>query len=164
MASFAVFCGVDNALARAALEKAGFGLVVEAGLGGGPQAFRSFSLHTFPSSRSAEEIWSRQVGQGDQDVEDMPAYRALKRQGLDRCGLTQLASRTVGVPFVGMIAACLVLSELIRRLHGGPAYELMSSSVAALEDVEGVLIPTKPYAFGHVAVNEIETNLASVAL
>lgn len=38
-------CGVDNAVARAALEDAGFDLVVEAGLGAGTQGFRNFSLH-----------------------------------------------------------------------------------------------------------------------
>lgn len=143
-------CGADNALARAALEKPGFGLVVEAGLGGGPEAFRSISMHTFPASRSAEEIWSRQVGQGRENVEDMPAYQSLKRQGLDSCGLAQLASRTVGVPFVGAIAACLVFSELLRRLNGGQAYELVSNSVSALEDIETIPISSKPYAFGHL--------------
>ena len=145
-------CGVDNALARAALEKPGFGLVVEAGLGGGPEAFRSISVHTFPASRSAEEIWSRQVGQGEANVEERPAYQALKRQGFDSCGLVQLASRTVGVPFVGAIAACLVLAELLRRLHGGQAYELLSNSVSALEDTEVVPISSKTYAFGHLSV------------
>jgi hypothetical protein len=145
-------CGVDNALARAALEKPGFGLVVEAGLGGGPEAFRSISVHTFPGSRSAEEIWSRQVGQGEQSVEAMPAYQQLKRQGLDRCGLAQLASRTVGVPFVGIIAACLVFAELLRRLNGGWAFELLSGSVAALEDIESISMVSKPYAFGHLQV------------
>jgi len=146
-------CGVDNALARAALEKSGFGLVVEAGLGGGPEAFRSISLHTFPASRPAAEIWSRQVGQGEQNVEAMPAYQQLKREGLDSCGLAQLASRTVGVPFVGVIAACLVFSELLRRLNGGRAFELLSGSVAALEDIESISMPSKPYAFGHLPVD-----------
>jgi hypothetical protein len=144
-------CGVDNALARAALEKPGFGLVIEAGLGGGPEAFRSISVHTFPASRSAEEIWSRQVGQGDKSPEDMPAYQALKKGGMDSCGLAQLASRTVGVPFVGVIAACLVIAELLRRLNGGSALELISGSVAALEDIETVSIQSGPYAFGHLA-------------
>lgn len=145
-------CGVDNALARVALEKPGFGLVIEAGLGGGPEAFRSISLHTFPASRSAEEIWSRQVGQGEPNVEAMPAYQKLKSQGLDSCGLTQLASRTVGVPFVGVIAACLVFAELLRRLNGGQAFELLSGSVAALEDIEGISMLSNPYAFGHLSV------------
>lgn len=149
-------CGVDNALARAALEKPGFGLVVEAGLGGGPEAFRSISVHTFPASCSAEEIWSRQVGQEYGSVENMPAYVALKHKGLDSCGLAQLASRTVGVPFVGAIAACLVLAELLRRLHGGQAYELISTSVAALADTESVPIPSRPYAFGHLSISSSE--------
>jgi len=147
-------CGVDNALARTALEKPGFGLVVEAGLGAGPEAFRSLSLHTFPSSRSAEEIWSRQVGQANHNVEKMPAYQELKRKGMDSCGLAQLASRTVGVPFVGLVAACLVVSELLRRLHGGPALELASGSVSALQDVETIRIPCGPYAFGHLPASD----------
>jgi hypothetical protein len=138
-------CGVDNALARAALEKPGFDLVVEAGLGAGPQAFRSFSMHTFPASRSAEEIWSRQVGQPDENFEDRPAYRALREKGMDTCGLAQLASRTVGVPFVGLIAASVAIAELLRRLHGGAALELASGSVAALEDIEAIDGPPGPY-------------------
>jgi hypothetical protein len=147
-------CGVDNALARAALEKPGFGLIVEAGLGAGPEAFRSISVHTFPSSRSAKEIWSRQVGQATDNVESMPAYQALKRNGMDTCGLAQLASRTVGVPFVGLVAACLVLSELLRRLHGGGALELAAGSVAALDDFEAVPISCGPYSYGHLPVEK----------
>ena len=153
-------CGVDNALARAALEKSGFGLVVEAGLGGGPEAFRSISMHTFPASRSADEIWSRQVGQGRESVEDLPAYQSLKREGLDSCGLARLASRTVGVPFVGAIAACHVVAELLRRLNGGQAYELISNSVSALEDMEAVEMSAKPYAFGHVPAASSSVDLS----
>lgn len=145
-------CGVDNALARTALDQAGFDLVVEAGLGGGPEAFRSLSLHTFPGSRSSAEIWSRYVGSPNNSVEDKPAYQAMKKQGVDACGLTQLASRTVGVPFVGLIAGILVISELLRRLHGGAALELASGSMAALESIETVAAIQTPYAFGHVDV------------
>jgi hypothetical protein len=143
-------CGVDNAFARAALEHPGFELVVEAGLGAGPEAFRSVSLHTFPASRSADEIWSKQIGAKNENVENMPAYQAMKDQGVDACGLTQLASRTVGAPFVGLIAGVLVISELLRRLHGGMALELVSGSVAALESIETIMVAQVPYAFGHV--------------
>ena len=147
------FCGVDNALARAALENPGFDLVVEAGLGAGPQAFRSFSMHTFPASRSAEEIWSRQVAATDESFEDKPAYQTLRHEGMDQCGLAQLASRTVGVPFVGLIAAALAVSELLRRLHGGTALELASGSVAALQDVEALNIVGLPYPGAYVEVS-----------
>lgn len=146
----AALCGVDNALARAALEKAGFGLVVEAGLGAGPQGFRNIFMHSFPASRTAEDIWTTQIASSSPSVEAMPAYQALKRDGMDGCGLTQLASRTVGVPFVGLIAAALAISELLRRLHGGQSIELASLSAGAMEHVETVALETSPYAFGHV--------------
>jgi hypothetical protein len=73
-------CGVDNALARAALGKAGFDLVIEAGLGAGPQGFRNFSVHSFPASRTPEEIWSgRGVASAD-DLSSLPAYARFERR------------------------------------------------------------------------------------
>jgi hypothetical protein len=144
------FCGVDNALARAALEKPEFDFVVEAGLGAGPQAFRNFSMHTFPASRSAEQLWSRQVAAADDSFEDRPAYQALRHDGMDQCGLAHLASRTVGVPFVGLIAAALAVSELLRRLHGGTTLELASGSAAALQDIEAISTPARPFMGGYV--------------
>jgi hypothetical protein len=141
-------CGVDNALARTALEDAGFDFVVEAGLGAGPEAFRSLAMHTFPASRTAKEIWSRQIGDPAVSPEYMPAYQKLKSAGMDSCGLTQLASRTVGVPFVGLIAGCLVVSELLRRLHGGIALEFAAGSVLSLDDLETGAFETGPCTFG----------------
>ncbi|MET4373311.1 hypothetical protein ABIA99_006033 [Bradyrhizobium sp. LB12.1] len=43
----------------------------------------------------------------------MPPYGAVRESGLDTCGLAQLASRTVGVPFAGLIAATLAIFNLI---------------------------------------------------
>jgi hypothetical protein len=143
--------GVDNSLARATLEQAGFGLVVETGLGAGPHAFRNFSLHAFPSSLNATRLWSGDVATNAGDVLKMPAYERSKHPGLDECGLAQLASRTVGVPFVGLTAAAFAIAELLRRLHGGPALELVSGSTAALEDVEVSALDNRLYEFGHVA-------------
>lgn len=144
-------CGVDNALARASLEGAGFDLVIEAGLGAGPQAFRNFSLHTFPSTLRAAEIWRSDSAATGLDVLEMPAYHPSHYPRLDECGLAQLASRTVGVPFVGLTAASLVVAEILRRLHGGPALELASGSLAALEDMEVSSAQSGVYEYGHVA-------------
>lgn len=69
-------CGVDNANARAVLDQAGFDLIVEVGLGGGPQAFRSMSIHTFPASRTPAQIWGGQVVQAEENFEAQPAYQA----------------------------------------------------------------------------------------
>jgi hypothetical protein len=144
------FCGVDNAPTRADLGSAKFELLVEAGLGAGPGGFRNFSLHTFPSSRRPDQIWRRDKAGSSFDVSSMPAYSALRESGLDTCGLAQLASRTVGVPFVGLIAAALAVSEPLRRLHGAGGVELASGSALNLDDIECVRLPFSAYAFGHL--------------
>lgn len=144
-----MLCGVDNALARAELDSEGFELILEAGLGAGPESFRSIAVHAFPASRTPSGIWSTQVGQTGDNYEDRPAYTRLRKEGLDKCGLTELATRTVGAPFVGLIAACLVFSELLRRLNGGPQSEVISTSALALEDVAFVTVPPRPYASGY---------------
>ena len=147
-------CGVDNANARAVLDQADFDLIVEAGLGGGPQAFRSIAIHTFPASRSPGDIWAKQVAQATDNFESMPAYQALKRAGMDSCGLAQLASRTVGVPFVGLIAGCLAIAEILRRLNGGSTLEFLSTSAISLSDIELGEFPAVPYAHGYVVAKE----------
>lgn len=144
--------GVDNAATRASLEEAGFELVVETGLGAGPQGFRNFSLHTFPSSLRAAKLWSTKDLSNTTNVLNMPAYDRSKHPDLDECGLAQLASRTVGVPYVGLTAGALAIAELLRRLHGGLATELVSGSMAALEDVEVSFLDKRIYEFGHIAV------------
>ena len=140
-------CGVDNALARTVLEKPGFDLVVEAGLGAGPQGFRSFSMHTFPASRSAEELWSQQVGEVDRNFEDKPAYQALLRGGMDKCGLAQLASRTVGVPFVVLSRR---LSPSLSCFDGCTAARALKSSRAQLPQsrTSRSSTPWRPHSLG----------------
>ena len=149
----AALFGVDNAIARATLEGAGFDLVVESGLGAGPQSFRNFSMHTFPGPRRAEQLWPTTVGNDAPDVSGMPAYTKLRKDGFEQCGLIQLASRTVGVPFVGLIAAAFVISELIRRLHGGPSYGVISGSTMCLDDLEVARCRAEPYVHGFVSVD-----------
>jgi hypothetical protein len=117
-------CGLDNGLGRQVLDQVGFDLVVEAGLGRGHQDFRAVRLHTLPASRPAAQIW-RAESAGEQ-VDDRPAYaRMLKTSELDRCGVTLLAGKAVGAPFVGAVAATLAVAELLRLLHGGTVHELI---------------------------------------
>lgn len=116
-------CGIDNALGRRALDEVGFDFVVEAGLGRGYRDFRAIRLHTLPASRKAVDIWSDQAS--NEDLVDRPAYAALLRSGLDRCGVTLLAGKAVGAPFVGSVAAALAVAEILRLLHGGAVHELI---------------------------------------
>jgi hypothetical protein len=117
-------CGIDNALGRRALDAVGFPFVVEAGLGRGHRDFRTIRMHTLPGSRPASEIW--QSGAEGEDVSDRAAYQRMLRNGeLDQCGVTLLAGKAVGAPFVGAIAACFAITEVLRLLHGGPLHHLI---------------------------------------
>jgi hypothetical protein len=125
-------CGLDNGAGRRALDQVGFDFVVEAGLGRGHRDFRSMRLHTLPASRPASQIW--RGAQADDQVEDRPAYQGLIANGaLDRCGVTLLAGKAVGAPFVGAAAAVLALSEVLRLLHGGVVHELIDLDLKAVE-------------------------------
>ena len=133
-------CGVDNALARADLEAVGFDRVIEAGLGTGTQEYLAFQVHTFPARRSAKCRWGAGVHQLNGDtVVDKPAYRALAQDGLDDCGITTLAGRTVGASFVGAVTAAVVVAELIRMAVGGHRYEVVDGSLRSLKLRQAVL-------------------------
>ena len=117
-------CGLDNALGRRALDQVGFPLVVEVGLGRGYDDFRSLRLHTLPGSRTAAELWK--LPSDGEDLTNRPAYQHLVRKGeLDRCGVTLLAGKAIGAPFVGSVAATLAIAEILRFLHGASLSQMI---------------------------------------
>lgn len=118
-------CGVDNVEARRCLDGAGFDLVVEAGLGRGHRDFRSLLIHTLPGDVPSRQLWHEDADIAS-SVEDAPAYRRLlDDKALDQCGVTLLAGKAVGAPFVGAVAASLVVSQVLRLLHGAPVDKLI---------------------------------------
>ena len=125
-------CGLDNGAGRQALDQVGFDFVVEAGLGRGHRDFRAMRLHVLPGRRAAADIWKR-TREGER-VEDRRAYAKLVEDGvLDRCGMTLLAGKAVGAPFVGSIAATLALSEVLRLLHGGAICQVIDINLLSLD-------------------------------
>jgi hypothetical protein len=146
-------CGVDNPNARAVLEDVGFDRIVEAGLGAGPTEYLAFQTHSFPARKSARARWqgaSQQVPAAA--LLEQPAYGALRAQGLDECGLVQIAERSVGAPFVGAVASTLVVAELVRMAQGLHAYDLIDGTLRAPENV--IAVPAEhraPYNPGTAA-------------
>ncbi|NMJ40881.1 thiamine biosynthesis protein ThiF [Roseomonas sp. JC162] len=125
-------CGLDNASGRRALDQVGFKMVIEAGLGRGHRDFRTMRLHTLPGPRQAAEIWKGTAAK--ENVEEQRAYAQLLARGtLDRCGVTLLAGKAVGAPFVGAVAGALAISEVLRHLHGGPVHQLIDLDLLSLE-------------------------------
>lgn len=125
-------CGLDNAVGRRALDRVGFDFVVEAGLGRGHQDFRSLLIHTLPGEVPATELW-KDEGEIAPTAAKAAAYRKMLDEGsLDRCGVTLLAGKAVGAPFVGAVAATLVLAEVLRLLHGGGLHRLVDMNLVDL--------------------------------
>lgn len=140
-------CGVDNQQARAALEEVGFQRIIDAGLGAGPQEFLAFQVHTFPANhRTARDLWGNATS--DESVPPsmpihLPAYDCLLRQGLDQCGVTLLAGRTVGAAFVGAATAAIVIAETLRLAMGAHGYELVDGSLRSLDHRNAIAATTQ---------------------
>jgi hypothetical protein len=120
-------CGFDSNPARRDLATAKFLRVVESGLGGTASNFDTISLHTLPNPRTSAELWpdlstdeeKRRAAYHERIARENPGYARL---GKDDCGRFELAGKSVAVPFVGIAAGSLVLAEVLRLLHGGPAF------------------------------------------
>lgn len=148
--SIALF-GVDNIAARRDLASASFSMVVEAGLGSGYRDFRSIRTHTFPSSQSPAVIWPAAAG-AQSAIDLNEAYRKLAETRDDLCGMTQLASRAVATPFVGALAAALVLAEVLRPLHGGKTHGVLDLQMKDLRHRAGAQLEAGPSPAGFIAV------------
>jgi hypothetical protein len=133
-----LICGVDNALARNQLEAPGFAFIVEAGIGRTANDFRSVRLHTFPARRKAAELWTAAPLEVQPGLDDAPGYRRLRERGVDQCGLTRLAGTAVGAPFVGTIAAVLMLGQVLRLLHGDAPDAVVDLDLRALDACRAV--------------------------
>lgn len=108
--------GVDNPTARRVCEGAGFSLVLDAGLGSGYQDFRSLRIRVFPGDSAANQIWAATEEAVVRAL--APAYQAMLAAGKEPCGVTTLATRAIGAPFVGCYAASVLVAELLRRRGG----------------------------------------------
>ena len=127
-------CGIDNALGRAALEDVGFRRIIEAGLGRGTEEYLAFQVHTFPASRSARDRWGGMTEEtAAVNTIHLPAYQSMAAAGLDQCGLTTLAGRSVGASFVGAATSTIAIAQLLRMVMGEHRYELIDGTLRSLE-------------------------------
>lgn len=127
--------GVDNVEARQAVEDPGFDLIVDAGLSPLGKSYDWLTIKTFTGTGRARTVFSEPTRGTQASALEIAAYRSL---GLDECGVNELAGVAVGVPFVGLAASTLVLSEVIRALHGKPLTTSMAGRVHVLNEIERV--------------------------
>jgi hypothetical protein len=121
--------GVDNIDLRRRLTDFGWPLCVDAGLGAGPSSFDTISIHTFPSDTCSRDIQAWQQPRRSAVDVDVAAFDALLAAGLDQCGVVMLAGQAVAAAFVGMLAACLTVAEVLRRTCGAAGLDALSTSL-----------------------------------
>lgn len=145
--------GVDNPGPRRCLEGAGFDLVVDAGLGGGPKSYLEILIHSFPSGVAAASAWAERAEPSRNSLVNQPAYQDVGRRLTStsqltdeeiRCGIIEVAGRSAGAAFVGCVAATFVLAEVLRTLAGGPKIEVLGITLRS---------PHKP----QVSMNTLES-------
>lgn len=142
--------GLDSHSARRALSAAGFRRIIDAGLGHRHDRYLDVFVHSlddgFPGLNVFPDIGATEVTlsaayedevrrrHSDEDLSEADA----------RCGVVQLAGVAVGASFVGAFASTLVVAEVLRPLHGGPSFNMLSANLANLAYV--TCSPPRPAA------------------
>jgi hypothetical protein len=123
--------GFDRPEPRQFLGGGRFVRVIDAGLGSGPVEYLDLLIHTFPSPLDPAIEFMRRSRPARPLAE--PYEAEIARQvgaGLEgttaRCGILDIAGVTVGAAFVGAFTGSLVVADLLRILHGGANYSVLS--------------------------------------
>jgi len=117
--------GLDQAGPRRWVHAAGFDRYVDAGIGSTPDTYLDILIHTFPSQLTAHAAFPVELATVNA-APLKPAYLHMEASAVSaglspgdaRCGVIEVASRAVGVPFVGAVAGCLVFADVLRALNG----------------------------------------------
>jgi hypothetical protein len=118
------FCGFDKIKPRLHLDTAGFGYVVECGLGGHLADFDQAEFHVFPNARyTARDVWGKIPETEALAVN--PEVAALFGGKRQVCGqqAIDVAGKTVSTSFVGAMAGAIAVSELLRTFNHGQRYD-----------------------------------------
>lgn len=123
---------VDNLEARRAAARAGFDLMVDAGLGATAAEAFDVRLHAFPGRRSIEEVWpdappvALRLSPGLQ--------RAVAEGRIDACGAMSIAGRSVGVPCTALAAAAIQIAQVVRAFETGSCCDLVDLTLPLADE------------------------------
>lgn len=135
--------GFDSRGPRLLLGGDRFIWVVDGGLGRGPVDYLDIVINTFPAPEDPTVAFPEPRPRS-QALPDAYEYEVADRvaKGMDetavRCGLLDIAGVTIGAAFVGSVAACLVVGDLLRQLHGGSPFSVVHVNLRNPENLEAV--------------------------
>jgi hypothetical protein len=130
--------GFDSPSPRRLLERPDFDVVVDGGLGASAEDYLGISVYRFPSQNAASNVFGDGDARSAEHLLGRPAYRAAVADAVAdnrateeaaRCGVLEIAGKSVGAAFVGCIAATLCVSEILRQLAGGESYAVLDISL-----------------------------------
>jgi len=139
-------CGFDDNQSRQWLTGVGLARIFDSGLGGEAYNFDTIAFHAWPNPRPTDKLWkvesaselAERVERRRAAVNSNAGYAALGVS--EECGHIELAGKSVAVPFVGALSACMVVAELLKSLNGGPVFSditlrLVSSDAGSADAV-----------------------------
>ena len=100
-------------------------------------------LHSFPAAQDPSVAFRGHDSSArslPQSYEDEIVRRA--KTGEDetavRCGMLDIAGVTVGAAFVGTFASTMVVADILRLLHGGTSYSVISVDLRSPAGIQAI--------------------------
>lgn len=135
--------GLDKIDVRKLLGNCGFQYVVDAGLGSNASDFDRFRINTFdqnfqPNSHFTGLSDDNEYDRADAFIASSDAYKKAvdSADPAAACGLREVAGKSVAVPYVSSVAACLVIAQAIRLVNGHTPYISIAGNVRNIEGIE----------------------------
>lgn len=124
-----------------------FEVVIDAGLGSGPVDYLDIALHRFPSALTPQEAFPTRPPRqrslaATYEAEIDRRIAGGANAGDARCGMIELASATVGAAFVGATAGALAIGDVLRLLHDGMSYSVLSVDLRSPDHVDTAIHPS----------------------
>lgn len=132
-----LLAGLDNFPARRLLEGPACDLVVDVGLGAIASDYDGICLQTFTTTSRAATAF-KEPERATPITTSTEVAEAYNKLGLDACGIHLASNAAVGVPFVGVSAACLAIAEICRAIEGIALTDTLALSLSTLPDVDSV--------------------------
>lgn len=120
--------GVDNLTTRQILDRPGWDLAIDLGLGHGAHNFTEIAMHCIDTAHRPDAVtgWTARTT----PVTRLPSTPAFAHYDnadpIKQCGVIDLAGRAVGASFVGVLAAVLGINEALRRIAGAPPMSVLT--------------------------------------